>query len=238
MKKTILFSLLFSLLVLPAPVNGRKVERGYHIISIFETIYREHMQSELSELADAVSDLDLQKVTIQLNSPGGSVTVGNEVLNFMRRVQDRNAILETNIINYAGSMAANIFLYGDVRVMGRNDIILFHQAMMTLDGHDVSSAEMRELVNTGTLRRSQVSGFVAFLKTPEGKTWLRRNIQEMRDEVDDFEAEERYDTERIAERLGKPYEWVIAHVVVPFENREIDGETALKYGIATRLDRS
>lgn len=219
-------------------MNGRKVERGYHVISILEAIYRQTMQSELEELADAVNDLDLQKVTIQLNSPGGSTSVGFDIVNYMQRLHDRNAILETNIINYAASMAAEIFVRGDVRIMGRNDIILFHQAMLEIDGWDVSSAEMRELVDTGHLRRSQVSGFVSFLNTQAGQTWLRRNIQDMRDEVDGFEAEERADTEWLAERLGKPYDWVVQHVVVPFENRSINGVTALEYGIATQLDRS
>lgn len=68
-----------------------------------------------------------QKMTIIFNSPGGEVTEGLALYDFIQELRSRGHEIETVSIGMAASMAGILLQAGDHRVMGKNAVILIHE---------------------------------------------------------------------------------------------------------------
>lgn len=79
------------------------------------------------------------KIQVVFNSPGGSITDGLALFDFLQILKDNGHEIEINAIGMAASMAGVLLQAGSVRTMGKNAYILIHE----LSGQ--SSGKMSEI---------------------------------------------------------------------------------------------
>jgi ATP-dependent Clp endopeptidase proteolytic subunit ClpP len=82
------------------------------------------------------------EITIVFYSPGGSVTAGMALYDFIRDLQNHGHRIITKALGYAASMAGILLQVGDERVMGRESWLLIHQ------GSAGASGSMGEIEDT------------------------------------------------------------------------------------------
>lgn len=233
MKKLFLIPLLLVSLTITAAAPPNEVVQ----ISILE-VFDDSLDDEIEQLEEAIGQPGVRKIDLLLNSPGGYVHILRRIEALLNEAREKGIIVHTNISRYAASCGADLFMQGSVRIMGVNDEILFHEISIEIDGISLTVSEIREIVQTGTLTHAVESGTISFMQSTNGRKWIAENMSEMQSELPRLEASMRAMDEQLAEQLGKPYEWVKAHVCVPFKDTWFTGREALRLGIATELDRS
>ena len=80
-------------------------------------------------------------MTIVFNSPGGEVTEGLALFDFIQELRSRGHEIETISIGMAASMAGILLQAGDNRVMGKNAVILIHEVSSITYGGASSMAD-------------------------------------------------------------------------------------------------
>lgn len=102
------------------------------------------------ELADYVIErLLLAKQTnspviLKISSPGGSVFAGNKILSYMENLELKEVI--TYCTNLCASMAAHIFVAGNIRIMAPNSVLMFHPMSLTYSGYLSDFESMMRLI--------------------------------------------------------------------------------------------
>ena len=86
----------------------------------------------LSRFAKALEEANGGDVEIWLNSPGGDVTAGNEMLALLQSYPGKKTLV---LGGFVGSMAANIALLSGARVHAHEQtLLMFHSARAVVDG--------------------------------------------------------------------------------------------------------
>lgn len=75
-----------------------------------------------------------QDITVVFNSPGGSVTDGFALYDFLSELKRRGHFLTTKAIGMAASMGAIVLQAGDKRIIGRNSFLMIHEISAGTDG--------------------------------------------------------------------------------------------------------
>ncbi|MGM0517902.1 MAG: head maturation protease, ClpP-related [Pseudomonadota bacterium] len=87
---------------------------------------------------DALGELD--EITVELNSPGGDVSSGVRIYNYLR---DHQAKVHTRVTGTAASIATVIMMAGDTRSMAVGSTMMTHRASALMVGF-FSAQEMQE----------------------------------------------------------------------------------------------
>lgn len=120
--------------------------------------------------AIAANDLNVQmrrgvsEIDFVLNSPGGSVTSGNGLMDVLDRVKARGTKLTTSIYGLAASMGGFISQTGDVRRISANSYFMIHQVSSIFKG---SSSHMED--NQASMDRLQEELFTYMADRTGGK---------------------------------------------------------------------
>jgi ATP-dependent protease ClpP protease subunit len=238
MKKLLLAFVFLTLSACVSTAHAPVQTGEYVTISILQGFSEDELSDEIEQLEDAIGRPGVRQIDLLLNTPGGYVYVMDRIRVLINAAKDKNIIVRTNIVNYAASCGADIFMEGDVRIMGVNDDILFHEMSITIEGVTLTVSELGEIVRTGTLTRAVDRATITFINSKAGREYLQDNMSELRDALPELEADMRRMDMLLAHQLGKSYAWVKANVCVPFKDTWFTGQQALELGIATQLDRS
>lgn len=84
---------------------------------------------EFIEAVDALGELD--RIDLEINSPGGDVASGIRIMNYLR---DHDAEVHVKVTGMAASIATVIMLGGDTRTMGVGTSIMTHRASTLMMG--------------------------------------------------------------------------------------------------------
>ena len=121
----------------------KETSRGYDTISILDDMFSDRKIQCVSEIdEDSVNSMILQllylekqdpeaKITIYINSPGGSVIDGLALFDVLRGIR---CPTETICMGMAASMAAVIFAAGDTRKMFPHSKVMIHDPRITKTG--------------------------------------------------------------------------------------------------------
>lgn len=82
------------------------------------------------------------KIELQINSPGGAISSGFALYDFLKRLQNDGATVETVAYGMAASMGGVLLQAGSPRVMGANAFLLLHEGSLGAIG-DVGEVEDR-----------------------------------------------------------------------------------------------
>jgi len=93
---------------------------------------------EFIQAIDALGELD--EITVELNSPGGDVSSGVRIYNYLR---DHDAKVHTRVTGTAASIATVIMMAGDTRSMAVGSTMMTHRASALMVGF-FSAQEMQE----------------------------------------------------------------------------------------------
>lgn len=105
---------------------------------------------------DAMGELD--EITVELNSPGGDVSSGVRIYNYLR---DHQAKVHTRVTGTAASIATVIMMAGDTRSMAVGSTMMTHRASALMVGF-FSAQEMQETArNLQAIDASMVDIYVA-----------------------------------------------------------------------------
>lgn len=102
-----------------------------------------------------------RKIECKINSVGGSVFDGVAIYNMLN---ERRALLTTNVIGICASISSVIFCAGSTRKMASNSLAMIHDPMGFCDG---DSKDMRETANLLDKIRDNITGVYA---SATGKT--------------------------------------------------------------------
>lgn len=73
---------------------------------------------------------EAQRVIVELNSPGGAITEGRDVIELIERMKQTHEV-DTRVLprEFCFSMCVPIFLAGDARIAARSSLFMFHEPM-------------------------------------------------------------------------------------------------------------
>lgn len=91
----------------------------------------EGSDADALNLRDALELVDTPKLTVKINSMGGSVSEGLAIYN---QLNDFKGEVTTIIDGFACSIAAVIFMAGDVRVANEGSLLMIHNAWSNITG--------------------------------------------------------------------------------------------------------
>lgn len=92
-----------------------------------------------------IGELDVDAITVRLNSLGGSVPDGISIFNAMKR---HKAQITTVVDGMAMSIASLIFMGGDVREMAENTVLMVHAPWTYAAGNATQLREMADQLDT------------------------------------------------------------------------------------------
>ncbi len=84
---------------------------------------------------------------IVLNTPGGYIVAGFNLIDFITDLRHRGHHVTTVALGMAASMGAAILQAGDVRVMGKNAVLLLHEGSLTVEGGFGSAEDTMRLMH-------------------------------------------------------------------------------------------
>lgn len=94
------------------------------------------------QFVDAINGLDVQQLTVRINSVGGSVPDGLAIFNALRR---HKATVATSIEGLAASIASLIAMAGDTVEIAENALLMIHAPWTFAQGN---AADLRETADT------------------------------------------------------------------------------------------
>jgi ATP-dependent protease ClpP protease subunit len=93
----------------------------------------------------ALFDGQEKEYHITVNSKGGHAFVGLSIVNHINDLKESGAHVTTEVSGTAMSAAAIIWLTGDVRIVHKNDMLMFHGAkMVNRYGQEIPDSEMTD----------------------------------------------------------------------------------------------
>jgi ATP-dependent protease ClpP protease subunit len=95
-------------------------------VGILDVVTEESVQATIRSLNEKAKYS--QHLTLVINSPGGSVFDGAELIAAMRSLQASGVQVDTVCLNLCASMAAIIHQYGSKRYMQEYAVLMFHPA--------------------------------------------------------------------------------------------------------------
>ena len=110
---------------------------------------------------------------ITINSPGGAAFVGMSIVNHIRDLKESGAHITTEVSSLAMSAAAIVWLMGDVRIVHKYDILMFHGArMIGSDGNEVPETMLEDndkfvINNINESMREELAKYVGNKKAKE-----------------------------------------------------------------------
>lgn len=158
-----------------------KQEGEQGIIDIYGEIVPEswRFEGEMSALhfKDQLERFDnVSEITVNVNSPGGSVYEGVAIYNMLKR---HNAHITVNVDGLAASIASVIAMAGDVVRMPENSMLMIHNAMTMQAGNADDMREAADLLDkvTGTimttyLEKSDKINEATLKALMDAETWL------------------------------------------------------------------
>lgn len=135
-----------------------------------------------------------EKIQILINSPGGSVVMGNMFIQAMEIAKSRGSKIECAVSNIAASMAIHILAHCDVRYILRGGYILYHEARVGVMGN-LTSRELRQMAASMESLTSDLEAYLQkelgvdpefYRKNSEGETMW--SATEFVDKHDDFDG--------------------------------------------------
>lgn len=171
--------------------------------------------------------------TLVINSPGGSVDQMNLLLE--AGLKSTRTIV-TKVPKFAASAAADIFLMGDVRLMGKDAKVLFHEVRIAvggffgIGGYYVTYTDLKSILETGKLGPNssyakEEASVVSAVKENIGTT-LAELVNIMTELHEDHIA-------YLMKRLDMTREDVLKHLLIPNKDVILNYKQAKKLGIAT-----
>jgi ATP-dependent protease ClpP protease subunit len=98
---------------------------------------------EALDVARAVEALDVDEITVRINSPGGDVFDGVAIYNLLK---SHKAEITTVVDGVAASIASLIMLAGDVVEMSPSSMVMVHEAWMVAMGNKRELREASDLL--------------------------------------------------------------------------------------------
>jgi len=118
-----------------------KVGDLYHHCYTFDEVVTDRSVRQCTATLTAWSRSDPGcDIKIVLNTPGGDIVAGFNLIDFVTDMRARGHNVTTVALGMAASMGAAILQSGDTRVMGKNAVLLLHEGSLTVEG-DFGSAE-------------------------------------------------------------------------------------------------
>jgi len=125
-------------------------------LSILQTIGREDGELSSKEFIDQLRSLssDVDQITIDINSEGGSVFEGNAIA---EAIKQHPANITTRCIGSALSIASVVFLAGDDRLVSENGWIMIHEPMTESWGTATEIRQQADLIDN--IRKKMVTDY-------------------------------------------------------------------------------
>ena len=125
-------------------------------LSILQTIGRDVGELSSKEFIDQLKSLpsDVDQITIDINSEGGSVFEGNAIA---EAIKQHPAHVTTRCIGSALSIASVIFLAGDERLVAENGWIMIHEPMSESWGTATEIRQQADLIDN--IRKKMVTDY-------------------------------------------------------------------------------
>lgn len=142
------------------------------------------------EVARAVEVLDVDELTVRINSPGGDVFDGVAIFNLLK---SHPAKVTTVVDGVAASIASLIMLAGDDVEMSPSSMVMIHEAWMVAAGNKRELAEASEL-----LAKIEDSTIIPAYQERTGKT--RDEVVDMLEATTWMSAQEAVDN-KFADRM-------------------------------------
>lgn len=101
----------------------------------------EGSEADALSLRDALELIDTPKLTVRINSMGGSVSEGLAIYN---QLNDFKGEVTTVIDGFACSVAAVIFMAGDKRIANEGSLLMIHNAWSNITGDHNDLAKASE----------------------------------------------------------------------------------------------
>jgi ATP-dependent protease ClpP protease subunit len=130
----------------------------------------------------ALFDGQEKEYHIIINSPGGSGSVCNSILNHIQELKDSGAKITTEVSGQAFSAGALIWAMGDTRIVHKYDMLMFHAAALyDPNGNRIPKEQIKDegiILLIDTLNAKAVSVLEPLIgrkKAEEmliGETWL------------------------------------------------------------------
>lgn len=101
----------------------------HHKVYVFDqTVHEESVKACIAQLQTWDRQDPACGIEIQLNSPGGNIMDGFALIDFIDGLRKKGHSIDIVALGMAASMAGVILQSGDRRIMGRNAMLLLHEA--------------------------------------------------------------------------------------------------------------
>jgi len=96
------------------------------------------------QVVDALKKMDGKRVTVRINTPGGSVDEGIPMFNAMKR---HNGGVNTVVDGIAASMGSYLMLAGEQRTISRNAMVMIHNPMSFAMGNAIELRKTADVLD-------------------------------------------------------------------------------------------
>lgn len=104
-------------------------KNAYHKVYVFDKDVNEgSVKSCISQLTTWSRQTPHCPIEIQINSPGGDIVEGFALIDFLDDLRAKGHTVNIVALGMAASMAGVILQSGDTRIMGKNALLLIHEA--------------------------------------------------------------------------------------------------------------
>lgn len=124
-----------------------RVSDLYHHVYTFDDVVTDRSVRMCTNTLTAWSRSDPGcEMRVIINSGGGDIVAGFNLVDFITDLRARGHQITTVALGMAASMAAVILQAGDVRVMGKNAMLLLHEGSLDVSGNFGSAEDMMRLM--------------------------------------------------------------------------------------------
>lgn len=145
--------------------RARFSSREQGIFHLEGMVTRESCQSLIRDIQWWSRYTPKKSLTLQINSPGGSVIDGFGLYDTLRTLSDQGRKVTTVVRGYAASMAGVLFLAGDVRLVGSESFVHVHEPSSMAFGK--LSEQKDDIEFTGRLHKKIKGLYVSRTKITE-----------------------------------------------------------------------
>lgn len=109
----------------------------YYLFKVIDDAEAERFCAWMWQVGNALAGVPGARITVFINSGGGSVGAGLAMIEMMYKVKRELGVpVDTAILGYAYSMGASVFQAGDVRRMGYFSTMMLHSSAWQVAGPD------------------------------------------------------------------------------------------------------
>jgi ATP-dependent Clp protease protease subunit len=112
----------------------KRADNKYHRIYVFSSTVSDTTVATCIKQLDVWKRQSKEPIEIIFNSPGGDVTSGLALFDYLLAMRREGIKLTTTAMGMAASMAGILLQAGDVRRMGKEAWVLIHEASFTTGG--------------------------------------------------------------------------------------------------------